>query len=359
MIAHDIAFLLAAALPHHQDPGRPPAETPTADPVIATVRDREIRLSELIEEVDRLIPLNFYHRRVPPDRLAEFQRDAFDRLLVKHLIHMDALESGITASDEEVRAEFESALREAGGAYATLEAGPKEQLFQEVRAALVRRTLIRKNEDQLAAGVPRLEAKQVRSIYDERIAADESAFMAPKEARFLHVFVAVDPSRIAQDEDVKKAKIEAALAEIRQGQPFASIARIYSEDEYAAAGGDIGFQQAGSFRMKSLNEHAFEMNVGETSEVIRSLHGFHLLHCAEIKPPTRHPFEVMRPEIESWLRSEHLSLARGRWLAALRAKYPVQMLRPELLEAQADDPQVAPGKPTTPESAPPAKASGK
>ncbi|MBI5852260.1 MAG: peptidylprolyl isomerase [Planctomycetes bacterium] len=359
MIAHEIAFLLAAAFPCPQDPDRPPASAPTADPVIATIRDREIRLSELIEEVDRQIPLNFYHRRVPPDQLAEFQRDAFDKLVVKHLIHMDALDSGITADDEEVRAEFESALAEAGGAYQTLEAGPREQLFLEVRAALVRRTLIRKNENQLAARVPKLDEKHVRSIYDERIAADDSAFMAPQEARFHHIFVAVDPSRIAQEEDVKKSKIEAALAEIRQGQSFASIARIYSEDEYAATGGDIGFQQAGSFRMKSLNEHAFEMRVGETSEVIRSLHGFHLLYCAEIKPPARHPFEVMRPEIESWLRSEHLTLARGRWLAALRAKYPVQMLRPELLEAHGDDAQVVPGKATEPESAPPAKSSGK
>ena len=37
-----------------------------------------------------------------------------------------------------------------------------------------------------------------------------------------------------------------------------------------AKGGDIGYQKAGSFRMKSLNESAFAMKKGQTSEIIRS-----------------------------------------------------------------------------------------
>ncbi|MGE3171065.1 MAG: peptidylprolyl isomerase [Planctomycetota bacterium] len=329
-------LVLSALFP--QDAPHPPQGPAgaTPDPVIATVGDQEIRLADLIDEVNRQIPLNFYHRRVPPEQMVQFQREAFDKLVVKHLIHLDALEAGLVAADDELHAEFDAALREAGRDYTGLEAGAKAALFAEVHDALERRVLIRKNEERIAARLPQPDEARMRTLYDDRIAEDPTAFMAPKEAHFFHLFVAVDPARIRVEEAEKRAKIEAALAEVRAGKPFATVARLYSEDEFAAQGGDIGYQQAGSFRMKALGDEAFELQAGQTSAVIRSLHGFHLLHCTDVRPPVRRTFAEMRPAIEQWLRDEHLKLARGRWLAELRGKHPVRLLRPDVLEAQGE-----------------------
>lgn len=326
----------------------PGAAAQATDPCIATVGDRRVLLSDLIAEVDRQIPLNFYHRRVPPDQMATFRRDAFDKLVVKHLIHLDAEARGLTASDEDLRIEFESALREAGPEYVGLAAAAREALFAEVQSGLLRRVLIRKNEERLVAGVARPSEQMMRTLYEERIAADPTAFMPPREAHFFQIFVAVDPSRIRQEEEPKRAKIEAALAEIRAGKPFATVARIYSEDEFAERGGDIGMQQVDSFRMQALGDVAKTLGVGQTSEIIRSLHGFHLLHCTEEKPPARRTFAEMQPAIEQWLLDEHLKVARARWLAELRGKHAVVLLRSDLLEPPAETPQGRPAEPTPP-----------
>lgn len=293
-------------------------------------------LSDLIAEVDRQIPMNFYHRRVPPDQMATFRREAFDKLVVKHLIHLDALDRGLTVGDEELRVEFEAALKEAGSEYAALAAAARQALFDEVRPGLEKRVLIRKNEERVTAGIARPNDAMMQSLYDERIAADPTAFMAPREAHYFQIFVAVDPSRIRQEEESKRAKIDAAMAELRDGKPFATVARIYSEDEFAEKGGDLGMQQIGSFRMQAIGDAAKALGVGETSEVIRSLHGFHILRCTEEKPPARHSFADMRAAIEQWLLEEHLKVARARWLAELRGKHAVVLLRGELIEGSGD-----------------------
>ena len=329
--------LLAVVRAQHPPVSVPPGPaTPSADPCIATVGDRQVLLSDLIAEVGRQIPLNFYHRRVPPDQMATFRREAFDKLVVKHLVYLDALARGLTAGDEELRVEFEAALREAGSEYAALAAAAREALFDEVRPSLERRVLIRKNEERLAKGIARPADAMLQSLYDDRIAADPTAFMAPREAHYFQIFVGVDPSRIRHEEESKRAKIYAAMAELRAGKPFGTVARIYSEDEFAEKGGDLGMQQVGSFRMQALGDAAKALGVGETTEVIRSLHGFHILRCTEEKPPARQSFADMRAAIEQWLHEEHLKLARARWLAELRSKHAVVLLRGDLIEPSSD-----------------------
>lgn len=337
---------VVAFVPQHDGVAAPPVD-PNADPVLATVGARSLHLSDLVDEVNRQIPLNFYHRRVPAEKMAEFRRTAFDALVEKQLIHLDAVTTGLTASEAELNAEFEAALREAGDAYVRMEGAARTALFEEVRPTLTRRTLIRKSEQRLAARVPKPTAAAVRAVYDERIRADDTAFLAQKEARFFHIFVAVDPSRIRLDEAAKKQRIESALAELQQGKPFADVARAYSEDEYASAGGDLGYQQSGSFRLKAVNDEAFALQKGQTSPILRSLHGFHILYCDDVKPQVRMSFEAMQPAIEQWLHEEHLAAARARWLLDLRQQHPVVLLRPDLLAAPGD--AAAP----TPAAAPP------
>lgn len=335
-IACLVALLAVVRAQHPPVPVPSAPATPSTDPCIATVGDREVLLSDLIAEVDRQIPLNFYHRRLPTDQMATFRREAFDKLVVKHLIHLDALDRGLAVGDEELRVEFEAALKEAGSEYAALAAAAREALFDEVRPGLEKRVLIRKNEERVTAAIARPTDAMMQSLYDERIAADPTAFMAPREAHYFQIFVGVDPSRIRHEEESKRAKIDAAMAELVAGKPFGTVARIYSEDEFAEKGGDLGMQQVGSFRMQAIGDAAKALGVGETSEVIRSLHGFHILRCTEEKPPARHSFADMRAAIEQWLLEEHLKVARARWLAELRGKHAVVLVRGDLIEGSGD-----------------------
>lgn len=80
-------------------------------------------------------------------------------------------------------------------------------------------------------------------------------------------------------EKIKKA--EAALAELRAGKDFKSVALAYSEDPtVASTGGDRGFIGRGLLAPE-VEAAAFEMKPGELKGPIVSQYGFHVLKVEE------------------------------------------------------------------------------
>lgn len=80
----------------------------------------------------------------------------------------------------------------------------------------------------------------------------------------------------ALTDDLKK-QIEAVKAEVAaDGANFAELATKYSQDDYGASGGDIGFVPRGAL-VKELDDAAFSLELNQVSEVIRTKYGFHLI----------------------------------------------------------------------------------
>jgi hypothetical protein len=67
------------------------------------------------------------------------------------------------------------------------------------------------------------------------------------------------------------------LALVKQpGSDFSELAKKYSQDEYATKGGDMGFVSQGTMA-KEIEDVAWELNVGQVSDVIQSEYGFHII----------------------------------------------------------------------------------
>lgn len=73
-----------------------------------------------------------------------------------------------------------------------------------------------------------------------------------------------------------KQKMEVALAKIKEGKDFGETAREFSEGESAKNSGDLGWLSA-DLMLPELAESAFSMKKGETSEIIESSLGFHII----------------------------------------------------------------------------------
>lgn len=106
---------------------------------------------------------------------------------------------------------------------------------------------------------------------------------AANKPRFLvsEIFQAVD----SPEQDAKVQKDMADLYnQIQLGAPFASVARQFSQNPTAAAGGDLGWIQEGQLPAE-LAKRLSTMAVGDASEPIRAPGGYYILQLRDKQEP--------------------------------------------------------------------------
>lgn len=326
------ALSLALTLPQIAAQSEEVPDSRPADPAVATVGRQQIRQSELLAEVNRQIPLVAYHRRVSQEKLVEIRGLALEKLVERALIHLDALDRAIEATEQEVVEEFRAALGKLEqGAVSDEEFG---ELLEQYRPKVIRRILLDKNEARFLAELPTVDASALAAAYEQLLAKERETLLEPSKARLLHVFVAVDPSATDAVKEEKRQEMEVAHAMLEDGKSFAEVAQLYSEDEFAERGGDMGMVTRGDIRSGILRDAAFALAEGELSPVIRSLYGFHIVRCVE-KPERRLlTLEEVQPMLEEWWTTEHRKRARENWLGEIRERHPVRVI-------EAQDPPAA------------------
>lgn len=73
----------------------------------------------------------------------------------------------------------------------------------------------------------------------------------------------------------KQGKIMEALAKLKEGQSFASVAMQYSEDK-ARDGGNLGWMARGQM-VGPFQERAFSAPIGKFSEPFKTTFGWHII----------------------------------------------------------------------------------
>jgi peptidyl-prolyl cis-trans isomerase D len=140
----------------------------------------------------------------------------------------------------------------------------------------------------------------VRERYQER-AAD---FTMPEERHACHILIQVASDAPPAKVEAAKKKAEEILARIHKGEPFAELAKKFSQDPGSAKeGGDLGFFGRGVMD-KAFEKAVFALKVGEVSEPVRSTFGFHIIKLEGIRGGERKPFEQVRNQVERDLKRQ-------------------------------------------------------
>jgi len=136
-------------------------------------------------------------------------------------------------------------------------------------------------------------------------AENEKRYTSPEERRASHILVKADKDAPKAERDKARAKAEGLLAEVRKDpQRFAEIAKKNSDDEGSAVkGGDLDFFGRGAM-VKPFEEAAFAMKPGETSGIVESDFGFHIIHVTGARGGEKKSFESVRAAIESEVKNQ-------------------------------------------------------
>ncbi len=229
-------------------PTVPPTPTLTPEPLAAIVNGETIPLAAYEVEEQRCRAGKSQAGLDPADCPAL----ALQGLIEQAVVEQAARAAAITVSDGELEAALAQISSSLGG----------PEAYQAWLAANLY------TDDEFRAALRR---ERLRVHLAEQITAQMGETVEQVHARALLV--------------ADEVTAQALLAQITAGADFASLAVAYSLDlSSRAAGGDLGWFPRGLLTAPEVEEAAFALQPGETSGVVHSALGYHIVQTLEHDP---------------------------------------------------------------------------
>lgn len=187
-------------------------------------------------------------------------------------------------------------------------------------------------------------------------------YRVPEQVKVAHILIKTPTAEPGAKEDDKavaeaRTKAEGVLKEVKAGGDFAKLAEKYSDDPGSGkTGGELGWIGRGR-TVPEFEKAAFSLAKGQTSDLVKSSFGFHIIRVEDKQDAHVKPFAEVKPEIEEKVKLEEatsateaaanalLSLARTDGLdkaAAAKGQTAVTtefFSRTDMLPGLAPDPQ--------------------
>jgi peptidyl-prolyl cis-trans isomerase D len=145
----------------------------------------------------------------------------------------------------------------------------------------------------------RVSEEDLRKYYEENIAR----YSTPEERRASHILIQAEPGQ----RDAARAKAQELLDQLKaRPEAFAELARKHSQDLGSASnGGDLDFfGRGGGAMVKPFEDVAFSLKPGETSGLVETDFGIHIIRVTAVRGGQPKPFDAVRDEILKTVRSQ-------------------------------------------------------
>jgi parvulin-like peptidyl-prolyl isomerase len=168
----------------------------------------------------------------------------------------------------------------------------------------------------LAGPVPKPTAEDVERF----CSANRQHSRKPERVHAAHIVRHVDETH---SEAEARAGIEAALAELERGQPFAEVADRYSDCQ--GHGGDLGAFARG-IMIEEFDQVVFARKPGQRSPILRTAFGFHIAEVYAINPGGAMDITALKPLIEGHLMNVRRRQAMRQAIERLRARPTIRRI---------------------------------
>ncbi len=276
-VARGVGLLLAVSLSLNAHAQAPAARVQLVDRVVAVVNDEVITRYELNEQ-KRAVAAQLKRQGValPPE--GELDAQVLQRFINEKVQLQYAKEYGVRADDETVNASVQR-----------IAADNKMSMQQFSEALRQDGVSIEKFRDELKNEIvlSRLRDREIESrvvVTDSEIdtylvqAKAQGANQA--EYSLAHILILVPEQATPDQIEARKKRAEEAERQLKAGTAFGQVAAVFSDSNDATQGGGLGWRQAD--RLPALYAaEANSMKVGDTSGVLRSANGFHILRVLD------------------------------------------------------------------------------
>jgi len=296
------------------------------DRIVAIVNNDCIVLSELIEAVEPYVE-QIRGANYPPEKEREMvfrlRQELLNKMIDQKLTSQETERLKVLVDDREVDQQIEQIksqhfltdedLRESLAA----EGYALEEYRKRIKEQILQMKLINIEIKSKIA----ITEKEIKDYYE----AHKEDYKRAQEYHLRTILIKMGPSAIADEKKAALEKVVAILRAFESGSDFEELARQYSEDGTAAAGGDLGL-----FTLDEISTEFREtvrwMAEGEVSPVLETSKGYRFLMLEEIKEMPPKTLKEVSIEIHERLFREFVEEKYKAWLKGLRDRSYVKVV---------------------------------
>lgn len=262
--------------------------------VAARVNGEVIYATDLDREVDAIAR----QYGIPDDdkQRNEIVRIVLDQVIEQRIINQEARRYDAVASEAQINAQLADIRRNF----------PTEEEFQQALEQRkwtladlknrLRGTITMQNLTERVTNITVTDA-EIQTYFNEH----RSEYDQAEQVRVSHILTK------------SEAEARLVLARFRRGEKFEDLAQ-YSEDPGSKAqGGDLGFVSRGQL-VGEFEKVAFSLKPGQTSGIVKTQFGFHIIRVTDSRSPQPARIEAVRNQIRGQLLTRKSEAAFQEWL---------------------------------------------
>jgi peptidyl-prolyl cis-trans isomerase SurA len=148
------------------------------------------------------------------------------------------------------------------------------------------------------------------------------------QIRASHILVSFNNEKGTPDTVYAKTKLDTVLRHLKAGEDFAKVAMQYSDDTGSKQqGGDLNYFER-RMMVKEFDEAAFNLNVGQVSNVVKTNFGYHIIKVTDKKPyPT---LEDDKDNLKKVFKQTRYQAEYDSLIARLKVKYNFKIIENSL-----------------------------
>ncbi|MGD9412234.1 MAG: peptidylprolyl isomerase [Desulfobacterales bacterium] len=265
--------------------------------------------------------MDFFVRRaaakgqaLPDEQMAQMKNQVLESLIDRELLFQESKKKGIEVKAEAVsdelqkirqrypnKEEFNKLLSEMG------------LTESDVRRQIARGMAIQQLIDKEVTDKIKVSDQETRSFYDK----NPQLFQQPEQVKARHILIKVQADAPDDQKAEARKKIEAVQQKVQKGEDFATLAKTYSEGPSGPRGGDLGYFRRGQM-VKPFEEVAFSLKPDQTSEIVETRFGYHLIKVDDKKPAKKMTYAEVKDRLNDHLKKQKATSEADAYIETLR-----------------------------------------
>ncbi|QLY25495.1 peptidylprolyl isomerase [Bdellovibrio sp. KM01] len=289
-----------------------PVKAEVVEKTLAVVNNEIILESDLKELQNRIAKPGMVDDALmdgkSADALKKDRKAQMDYLINEKILSSEIKRLNLTVTNDRVEQEFKDMAKRNNVSEAELMSILKGQGINIPEYKIFLKEKIEKQNLMDTEIISKLRISDEDAL-NEYLKSNPNNKPAIDEFSVSHIFFS--PKKGGSEAAYKRA--ETALSKLRSGENFETLAQQFSEDPNFSAGGALGTFKSGEF-IPEIEEAISSLKVGETTGIVKSRLGFHIVKLTTKKLTPDPKFEKQKDRIKAQLLETSFKRQLRLWL---------------------------------------------